>query len=65
VSTKVALVIRFADKLIASLIDPKSDGLDAPLTQAINNQPLTISQAYINMIEKLLPLYTVLGSDVR
>lgn len=43
----------------------KSDDLDLPLTQAINNQSLTISQAYVYVIENLLPLYTVLDPDVR
>lgn len=43
----------------------KTDELDLPLTQAINNQSLTISQAYVYVIENLLPLYTVLDPDVR
>ena len=43
----------------------KSDSLDLPLTQAINNQSLTISQAYAYVIENLLPSYTLLDTDVR
>ncbi|NBU72359.1 MAG: hypothetical protein EBS53_13115 [Bacteroidetes bacterium] len=42
-----------------------SNTLDLPLTQAINNQSLSISQAFAYAIQNLFPSYQELAPDVR